>query len=489
MMRSLFSGITGLRSHQTKMDVVGNNIANVNTQGFKKSAVTFADIYSETMSPASAPAGNTGGINAKQVGLGTSVNAIIVKHSSGAPTYTGNSLDLAISGDGYFVVRTAEGNRYTRSGNFSVSSNGGFVNPSGFYVQTYGSLWQNGDAGKAAQTGMDGKSTSRFSDFKFTQAGKNVRGVTTEQPATDFNDGDVVATPSGTYTFKINLDGDPTSATPPADYGKITVYRDGIEFATGLNIVKGDIKTTAAAGGNPETTEATNTKTALTYDEATIVSTTPGTQDMYYIEIPGVGTVSVAGNTKDGAAIPNIATDRAKKNNFTDLATVINNATVIVTNNDGFVPNAGEGTGDLIVDREMFHNITVNDSGAIVGQLRQDISEQLAQELCGPSALAMKKGEMVVLGYVALATFSNNEGLEKIATNLYQDSQNSGNPQMNVAGTPGYGSISPSSLEMSNVDLSEEMVNMIVTQRGFQANSKVITVTDTMLEDLVNLKR
>lgn len=165
-----------------------------------------------------------------------------------------------------------------------------------------------------------------------------------------------------------------------------------------------------------------------------------------------------------------------------ELAQVADFINIEVSNNDGFVANSN--IADLSVDQGMYYNVTVDEQGAVVAQLREDYTPP-----AGSNIPAMAKGEKMILGYVTVATFSNTSGLEKLGGNLYNASPNSGTPSYSQAGAQGVGTIAPSSLEMSNVDLSEEMVNMIITQRGFQANSRIITTTDTMLEELINLKR
>lgn len=324
MMRSLFSGVTGLKSHQTKMDVIGNNIANVNTIGFKKSSTTFKDLFSQTSSYASAPAAGIGGINAQQIGLGSAVGEIKVMHTPGAAQYTGNPLDFCIEGDGFFIVRTTESEVYTRAGNFNLDSDGNLVTADGNYVLGYPVDW------------------------------------------------------TGTT--------DPDPDTGIVTYGHCIKSEDFIDEDTG---------------------------------------------------------------------------------NFTG------------------------GTNDLVnisVDVEKFYQFSVNDKGEVVAQLKNDTpASELHAE--GEDDDIIPKGTKVVIGYVALGSFTNPAGLEKLGGNNYAISQNSGPVEVGSPGDAGLGKLVGSSQEMSNVDLSAEMVDMIVTQRGFQANSRIITVSDTMLEELINLKR
>ncbi|HBU12263.1 MAG TPA: hypothetical protein DEB31_05905 [Clostridiales bacterium] len=445
MMRALFSGVTGLRSHQTRMDVIGNNISNVNTLGYKTSSANFADLYSETVTSASAPTGNTGGTNARQIGLGTNVNSIVIRHSPGAAQYTGNTLDLAITGDGFFVLSTPNGERYSRAGNLSISSNGSLVNPSGFYVQAYTSRYQAGTAGKVTPVGLAG-TTSFFNNFAYDS---------TTAPAAD----NIASMPAGSYTLQVQ------------DDGTVNLMRGGIVIEEGLQIEKFDITGAMSEGFIDDAA------VDFTNDAMYKINITDGT-DRY-------GTISFT--IPAGAAVPTGANAAAAKAaGILDMKKVIDNLSLETENNDGFI--ASNQRGNMVIDQDLYENIMINEQGAVIGQLKREaIPEFDGVPIDG--AMAMARGEKVVLGYVALANFTNQEGLEKIATNLYAASTNSGRVTYNLPGEGGTGSLTPSSLEMSNTDLSEEMVNMITTQRGFQANSRIITTTDTMLEELVNLKR
>ncbi len=280
MMRSLYSGITGLRNHQTRMDVIGNNISNVNTAGYKASRVVFQDIYSQTLSPASGNATTVGGTNPKQVGLGSSVASIDVLQTSSASQYTGVPLDLSIEGSGFFVVRNNGQEFYTRAGNFGTDNSNYLVNGNGAYVLGY------------------------------------------------------------------------MGATAPA-----------------------------SPAGAP---------------------------------------------------------------------------------------------AQIVID-DSYYDVAVDANGVISG-------------IDGDAASATYK-QKITIGYVAIATFNNENALEKVGQNAYRATTNSGAATYNTPGKGVAGKLNPGTLEMSNVDLASEFTDMIVTQRGFQANSRIITTTDSMLEELVNLKR
>lgn len=281
MMRSLYSGITGLRNHQTRMDIIGNNISNVNTAGYKSSRVIFQDIYSQTLTPASGANGTTnGGTNPMQIGLGTSLATIDVMHTRAAAQYTSRPMDLSIEGDGYFAVSSGGKISFTRAGNFYTDSANNLVTSSGAFVQCF------------------------------------------------------------MYV---------TSGSPPV---------------------------------------------------TTLDTTT---------------------------------------------------------------------TSSIQIDPTLYTDVTIGEDGVI-------------------SALDSTNNR-VNLGVIAIATFSNENGLEKDGSNTYRSTVNSGTATYKQPGTPGAGSLNPGTLEMSNVDLAQEFSDMIVTQRGFQANSRIITTTDQMLEELVNIKR
>ncbi|KTR26490.1 flagellar basal body rod protein FlgG [Exiguobacterium indicum] len=280
MLRSMYSGISGLKNFQTKLDVVGNNIANVNTFGYKKGRVTFKDLVNQSVGSASGAGGGVGGTNPKQVGLGASMSTVDNVYNQGALQNTGRTLDVGISGDGFFQVMTAEGVRYTRSGNFYTDVNGDLVTGDGNYV--VGSTAANGNIGTAPTSPL-----------------------------------------SGSYKT-LNI---------PSNARNLAIGKDGL----------------------------------VTY-----------------------------------------------------------------VDNTGTLKN---------------------------------------------------------VGYISLANFPNPGGLEKSGVNLFSASQNSGTA---VNGTPnlnGLGQVTSGTLEMSNVDLSEEFTEMIIAQRGFQANTRIITTSDQVLEELVNLKR
>ena len=323
MLRSMYSGISGMRGFQTKLDVIGNNIANVNTSGFKKGRVTFQDMMSQTTRGAQAATDGRGGINPMQVGLGSKVGSIDNIHTQGFTQTTGSGLDLAIEGNGMFLVTDGTMEYYTRAGNFYLDEDGDIVNADGY----------------------------------------NLRGYASEEAREFEYEGSII---------KIDLDGN---------------IREG--EAEGINIV---------------------------YDSA-------------------LDQVTV-----DGNIVESKVSDVISDNLITNL--------------------------NLPLELESF---SISTDGKV--------------------NYVDENGIPRVAGQILLANFSNPAGLEKVGNNLYLDSANAGFGGLGVPEEDGMGKTVASALEMSNVDLAEEFTEMIVSQRGFQANTRIITTSDEILQELVNLKR
>jgi flagellar hook protein FlgE len=412
MIRSMYSAVSGLRAHQTMMDVVGNNIANVNTNGFKKSNVVFQDILSQTLKGASAPTSAIGGTNPAQIGLGVQVSNIAQNFLQGALQSTGRDLDLSIQGDGFFNLEQDGQQLYGRAGSFFVDTNGNLVSGSGGYVQG----WTATPAGGITNTGPAGRIR--------IPAGEQVAPV---------------------ITSSINLGGNlPADAViGDTQFSAVNVY-DGQGATVQLNITF--TKTAAnqwnmsAAYGDAATPVAL-TDNVLQFDASGRILT-PADFDTNIAAgaIPGLGaiTLTVGGDTSG---------------EVTQLAALGSIAAIT---------QDGSSTGTLA-------GVTVGQDGVITG--------------------TYSNGQVKALAQVAIASFANPEGLERVTGTMFVESVNSGLAQLGAASAGGRGVIAPGTLEMSNVDLAEEFTNLIRTQRGFQANSRVITTSDEMLQEIVNLKR
>lgn len=404
MMRSLFSGVSGLKNHQTQMDVIGNNIANVNTVAFKASRVTFEDILSQTLEGARSPvAGGPGGVNPTQIGLGMTISSVDTIFTAGSLQTTDNPTDLAIQGDGFFVV--SDGNRtyYTRDGSFSMSADGSLVTSGGYRVQGW-------------LADSDG-------NIDTTQALQNVVipvGTQMKPKATE------------NILFEGNLD---------ANFADATTWTTNTQVYDSLGNAHNLVVVFTKNGENTWGWEATLDGT----QSGGTGTVTFGTDGL--VSAGGTGSLVF---TIPGANALNITVDFSRMTQFGGTPTAYVNL------QDGYEAGSLE-------------TVSVDSSGIITG--------------------IFTNGQSKALGQIALATFPNPAGLTKMGGNLYQISNNSGAPNIGAANSGGRGSIAVGALEMSNVDLAQEFTNMIITQRGFQANSRVITTSDEMLQDLINIKR
>ncbi|BCB03360.1 flagellar basal-body rod protein FlgF [Bacillus sp. KH172YL63] len=408
MLRSMYSGISGMKNFQTKLDVIGNNIANVNTYGYKKGRVTFQDLMNQTVSGASRATENRGGQNAKQVGLGSSLSSIDTIQTQGSLQTTGRSLDVAISGDGYFVVRQGNNELYTRAGNFYLDSNGNLVTGQGNLVQGYP---VNG-AGEVNKSGA--------TDIK-------IDTNTTMAPQATGN-----AIYNGNLKSSAPVNTEIELETKVKDSLGQDISLKMIMKKTGLN--EWDVTVSSLTNGvsvNPATTSTT-----INFDNE-------GKVQAGYVPFQ----IDLTNTT--GANNQSIKLDFSKITQF-DSSSSANVDTV-----------DGNSEGSL-------ESFNIGSSGEVNG--------------------VFSNGEVRVLSQLALATFSNPGGLMKAGNNLFQASNNSGLPNQGVPGE-GRGALQSGSLEMSNVDLSEEFTEMITAQRGFQANTRIITTSDEILQELVNLKR
>jgi flagellar hook protein FlgE len=394
MLRSLFSGISGLRAHQAMMDVTGNNIANVNTSGFKASQTVFEDTLSQMLKAAGAPQGGNGGTNPAQVGLGVRMAGITTNFGQGAAQNTGRSTDLMINGDGFFVVRNGGEEQYTRSGSFSFDANGRMINPDGEVVQGW-------------------SATNGVINANSTPGDVILPMGTLLQPH-----------PTGNVEIGGNLPADSTSVTPIVR--SITTYD---------------------AQGNPVTLNASFTK----------VSASSWTVDLTGLSGAAFPQATINFNPATGSTPnPTSVTYNGVAVDLSGLTSYAGNTTVAALSQDG------SEMGSL-------QSFTISSDGVLVGVFSNGLKQPLAQ--------------------IAMATFNNATGLEKVGNSMYRSSVNSGTPQLGMAGGGGRGLIQSGALEMSNVDLAQEFTNLIIAQRGFQANSKVISTSDELLQDLVNLKR
>lgn len=452
MMRSLYSGVAGLKTHQTRMDVIGNNIANVNTTAYKSQSMTFSDLMYQTTQSASGANTTTGvgGVNARQIGLGSKTSAIKTAITTqGASQTTNDPFDIMITGDAFFIVSNGMDKFFTRDGSFYVDGVGNLAMTStGYNVMG----WQV-DPSNPSAIKQDTVSALRIMTEENMTYPPEATTAARITGILDKNDTNVNST-SGKimnlefydnlgykYTAKLSVrDADPTK-----DDGKYTVQLDAILDSDGkpLDVSKAELQ----QNGTKLTT------TTLEFD------TTNG-------KFKNIGT---AGGTSNNITLHFDATTFPS---FSDIT--IDFSTISNVNNNGsstIAPIRGDSDG--------------NYAGRKVGEMSGiDIQKD------GMIYATYDNGQSRLMGQIAVATFANASGLAKEGDNLYSATQNSGDfDGIGTDITAGGGYMNTGVLEMSNVDLSAEFTEMITTQRGFQANSRIITVSDTLLEELTNLKR
>ncbi|MCP1152418.1 flagellar hook protein FlgE [Peribacillus frigoritolerans] len=421
MLRSMYSGISGLKNLQTKLDVIGNNVANVNTYGFKKSRVTFSDAMNQTVSGASAATANKGGTNSKQIGLGSTIATIDTIHTQSSLQTTGRDLDLGISGDGYFVVKQGDSLSYTRAGNFYLDDNGTLVNANGLKVQAY-------------KIDENGKRSKTIGDVAV-----NVNAI-------------LPAITTAKISVSGNLASDAIDGTVFSQQMKVVDEKGKEQTATIYFQKNGD------------------DKWELFDEEPAALGDTSATKPKPFtsVNFDGNGQIVAADKTQTGQTI-NISSG-----NEDDSDTAVDES-VQKVNLDFDFSNLTQVKGSTTA--------LVNPDGNKEGKL-ESFNIGSSGEING----VYSNGLITTLGQLAVAKFSNASGLTKTGGNTFQESINSGTANINIAGE-GRGVIASGSLEMSNVDLSEEFTEMIVAQRGFQSNSRIITTSDEILQELVNLKR
>jgi len=416
MIGSLFAGISGLNANSTAMTVIGDNIANVNTTGFKANRSSFANVLSTSLQ-------GSGGSN---IGRGVAFWGSTPSWSQGSVENTANATDMAINGRGFFMVNDQSGQTlFTRAGEFSFDRNGDLRNPDGLAVQGYEvtAVAPNGalTLGAIMNVGVPSESTSP--------------PVATDE-----------------FTMDINLD---AGAAVTDTYSTSQVFYDSLG-----NAVPVTFTFTRAAAVAPAT---------ATWNVAASIPASAGTG-------AAVSTPSVGFDANGNMVVP--AADA------TVTLTLTNGATSPQAINWGLYDPAGPSLGDITGYSSASVTTFQTQNGFPAGSLRGVSVDEL-----GVVTGAYSNGQMTPLYQVALADFPSYYGLNKMGNNLYAESLASGQALPGVAQSGRLGSISPSSVEMSNVDLAQEFVKMITTQRAFQANSRVITTSDEILNELINIKR
>jgi len=465
MMRSMFSVVSGLRSHQTKMDVIGNNIANINTIGYKAGRVTFREIFSQTIKAPSAPDANTGrgGTNPMQIGLGIEVSSIDTNMARGTVQRTDVITDLSIEGEGFFVVRESSSDPYkfTRAGNFRVDELGNLVTGNGMAVCGW-LEYTISDKGEYIFNTINQLESINIYNDSINGNKRLIRAQATTQA-----------------TFAGNLSAN-SLPIPEADrtidnahyITPVTVYSPiGKEYKVNICFWRGPSEsyTITDESGNTVNKIATQWHWRAVGDvnNSDVLDLPSAEGELLFDDEGNILFVDPTSTPIDGYTVtPTIRIDSGVasgskpfeiKLDFKSLSMFATVSSVKPISRDGYP--AGSMT-----------SYSISQDGIIMG--------------------IYSNGQQQPLGMIGLAVFDNPSGLAKVGNNLFEPTANSGEFRRGIQpGTEDAGRLNPGTLEMSNVDLSQEFIDMIVTQRGFQANSRIVTATDEMLQEMVNIRR
>lgn len=550
MMRSMYSGVSGLKTHQTKMDVIGNNIANVNTVGFKSSSVTFSEIMYQNLSGASGPNAltGTGGVNAKQIGLGVTTGSTSVNITGpGASQTTGRAFDIKLndtnSATSFFIVSNGSGTQFTRAGSFYVDGAGNLcMTSTGYNVMGWQVDPTTGDIRKDTVSALRVMSEKNMTSApEATVNGrcegvldKNSTDVTSEAgQAMNLSFYDALGysyvakfaiketnRDTGEYTVELTdiLDSTNKSILDQTKYDSVTGTYDPDYLGDIFGAVKSQTKTYTPRAGWTTVDAANNifeyNATYYRYDAAAgnlvEVADNGGGN---YVQVPGGTTKTLA----EAFGVSPYATGITMTNGVVTANVSSANYTLKFNPDDAVFDYIGAtGQDNVFLNLKdtlggNFENIDIDFTGtkwfdnggsSTIGMDKGDVDGKTGTgkkvgdmigvfvDTNGKIYGSYDNGNTILLGQIAVAQFANAMGLEKVGDNCYTTTLNSGEfDGIGVDITAGGGTMSTGMLEMSNVDLSSEFTEMITTQRGFQANSRIITVSDTLLEELINLKR
>lgn len=445
MMRSLYSGVSGLTSHQTKMDVIGNNIANVNTIGFKGSSVTFSDLMYQTTGSATQGTEAEGGVDPSQIGYGTQVASITKNMSRSSFQSTTSTTDIAIAGDGFIQVQDKAGNNlYTRAGSLTVDDYGNLVDSSGKFV--LGTV--NADPTDASGLAEAAGSSKIVIDVPSVNTVSGTPAAATTMSTTTAPLAAAAGATAGTFNYTLSfMDGNQLEALT---IDIQTGTTDGVVYDE--TVTPATLTVTIADMSSIKTLEALEKKVnALIDAEMTKTGSTMA-------DFKG-GEMSISYTSTTTVPVTLSATQKtALENDIVNFITLP--ATAAITTD---APVATEQS------KKNLTSFTISESGVLIG----------VHPVLGT----------LTFGRIDLATFNNPTGLEESGNSYFSETVASGEASVAVPGYDGSGALVTGALEMSNVNLAQEFSDMIVAQRGFQANSRIITTSDSMLEELVNLKR
>ena len=463
MMRSLYSGVSGLQNHQTRMDVIGNNISNVNTIGFKRGRVNFQDMISQQLQGAAKPTEEKGGVNPKEVGLGMTVAAIDTVFTQGNLQSTGISTDVAIQGTGFFIEKNGENSLYPRAGAFGVDKDGTLVNPAnGFKVQGWMARELNGEmVVQTAATPSD--ITIPIGSKDPAKATQNVKfacnlNKNTPEILEGANEAEIA---KGTWNTEFNV---------------YDSFGNKHMLAVSFTRVPGNPNQwRATVNVDPDNAEFTQTRIGL--------GTTDGVENTFLINFDNTGTLQ---SVTDSAG--NVSNEEGE--------IILQASFTVPDSNPDADGNPYRQTMNISMGTigSQINTVTQSASSSSTKAFSQDgytmgYLENFRIDSTGTITGVYSNGTNRTIAQLAMASFTNQGGLEKAGDTNFKESINSGIANIGVSGVAGKGTLLAGALEMSNVDLTEQFTDMIVTQRGFQSNAKTIQTADTLLETVLSLKR
>lgn len=457
-MRSMYSGVSGLRVHQTKMDVISNNISNINTVGFKRSSVSFKDSFNQTLSSASSANQDRGGVNPQQIGLGANVGSIVNVMGQGAAQRTDYGSDIMIDGDGFFIVKNASGFSFTRAGVFEVDAAGNLVDPNGYNVCGWRAVDDPDNPGQQ----------------------KVVKEAVTP---INIYQGDNLYSPAE-KTSTIEFTGNFNQTTNPVQKNTMSFYdSQGNKYTINVEFKKDDTFT-------PTATESSkwNVSFPQVANPQGKIEVTINGEKKAYLPAPTLNNTSLLFGTDGKLAKVDGAQNAGDK--YITLPDI--DLKALTDENNQSINITGEVLNGIKVD---FSTVTQFNSKVTVTSQTKDgntAGNMTGYSIDGNGIIrgTYSNGRTKILAQIPLANFRNPAGLEKVGTNLYVETGNSSEFDGIGQEASALGSkLQSGALEMSNVDLSYEFSEMITTQRGFQANSRIITTSDEMIQELVNLKR
>ena len=547
MNRAMFSGVAGLKTHQTKMDVIGNNIANVNTYGFKSQRAVFSDIMYQNIKSASAGTVNRGGVNPSSVGYGTTLAAIQTQMSQSSMQNTGFGMDVAITGEGFLQVMDGDGNIfYTKAGLLDYDSNGYLTDINGNFVlgaptsdgepssqkiklDNIGSVNPKKPSFSTKINGVDytlsASNATKYGNVSLTIGSSESLPAGQKVSATISNTGAIAVQLNATEKFSsmAELNNAINAAITEANGGKqhaagvftIATQQDMVTPLTGAEIASFDYSNVpgeitgaekGAFGGGmtliKSSSDFTGSGTVTGADFTATYKDNGVATPSWLVELSIGGKMYSAEISKDTQAssllLKSADGDSVEVGNpgFTALNSyykTLNGGTDPVNNNA--MPALTAGTQIEFTAAEPSKALGLSSTaftltgGTEGGVVTLDELSSIAIGSDGTVSVTHPEKGTVVAGKISLASFANPSGLQLEGNNYYSATANSGAAKLADPGSDGTGALKTSALEMSNVDLSAEFADMITTQRGFQANSRIITVSDTMLEELINLKR